>query len=442
MLEGSLRSFNLFEILQFLRLGGMNGILSVSREDERIQLMFREGKIVNSSVFTHRQRLGELLLVRGAISRRDIDDILEGQRKGEISAPLGQALLDLGLLDQETLAQTLRLQLEEEIWSLMGWDDGEFRFDPSDSVVETAPSIIEIEIEPLIIEGVRRQDEWKTITQHIGDDHAVPVPLPPETHHEPDNSLTQSEWRLLSIINGALTVGSIVDRSGLGRFETYRILANFIQQAWITCEPYLQAEERTSEAASRRAGDPTFASESAGDNGSGRTWWKKASRDTRNTTIADNHRTPVSLAAALANEMLRTVQRRRIEDPWGCWPMTPLVWQRLTNRFPAADGIVVVGGLLDTDLFDRQWAVLTEPTVRALLIEDTWAALVDLTDLLAEALAQALPPREWNKLCAQLVTDLQASTVEEVGPLGMTATELVLILEHQTNEEVSPINGR
>ena len=31
-LEGSLRSFNLFEVLQFLRLGAMTGILSISRD--------------------------------------------------------------------------------------------------------------------------------------------------------------------------------------------------------------------------------------------------------------------------------------------------------------------------------------------------------------------------------------------------------------------------
>ena len=77
-LEGSLSSFNLFEILQFLRLGAMTGVLTVEREDEQIQLMVRDGKIVNSSIFTHRQRLGELLLVRGIVTRRELDEMPDG----------------------------------------------------------------------------------------------------------------------------------------------------------------------------------------------------------------------------------------------------------------------------------------------------------------------------------------------------------------------------
>jgi hypothetical protein len=430
-LEGSLRSFNLFEILQFLRLGSLTGVLTVSRTSEQIQLMIRHGRIVNSSIFTHRQRLGDLLLVRGLLSRRELEEILAAQREGSIDKPLGQVLLERRVLSEETLSQTLRLQLEEEIWALLNWSEGEFRFDPCETLAEAAPAMIELEIEPLILEGSRRQDEWRTIAQLIPGDDFVPVPVPPAEFHECDRSLTANEWRLLALINGLLSVGALVDRSGLGRFETYRILANFAQQGWVACEERRVAEERTSEAASRRTGDRSPEEMDPGDGSGVRaalTRWRKPTRETV-TQVARSHATPIGLAAAVANELLVTVQRRRIESPEGHWPLTPLIWQRLTGRYPAADGVVVVSGLLDTSLFDSLWAPLTSPDTRAHLAEDTWAATVDLIDSLLDALGRDLPPREWAKLESQLALDIHEAIVEEEPPVGLTPADLAAIIQ-------------
>lgn len=449
-LEGSLRSFSLFEILQFLRLGSLTGVLTVSRPGEQIQLMVRGGKIVNSSVFTHRQRLGELLLVRGIVSRREVDEILTDKHRNAIETPLGQILVERGILDHETLAQTLRLQIEEEIWALLQWREGEFRFNPCGTLTEAAPAVVELEIEPLILEGARRQDEWKTISAHVPGDDLVPVPVAPETYHIADHTLTANEWRLLALINGSLSVGALVDRSGLGRFETYRILASFVQQGWVTCESAGEAEARTSEAASRRSGDHTPSlggaedgPRTAGDNGQGPNGktsllpWRRAPAPREAEAPAPcgrAHRTCVTLAAAVANELIEAAQRRRIEDIRGRWPLTPLTWQRMTGRYPSADGVAVVNGLLDVSLFDRLWAPLPA-NLRSALVEDTWGAIVELIAVLADALRRQLPAREWERLRTQIGTNVQASTIEEPAPAGMTAAEVLMLFEDPSEEE-------
>lgn len=452
-LEGSLRSFNLFEILQFLRLGSMTGVLTVARGREQIQLMIRQGKIVNSSVFTHRQRLGDLLVMRGLLTRRELREILAGQREGAIETPLGQVLLERRVLSAELLAQMLRLQLEEEIWALLNWSDGEFRFDPCDQLEEAAPAVIELDIEPLILEGSRRQDEWRRIAELVPDDDHVPVPVPPAEYHECDRSLTANEWRLLALINGSLSVGALVDRSGLGRFETYRLLAGFAQQGWITCESPQRAEERTAEAASRRSGDRSASSVDTEESGGGGVAallrWRRAAATRaasdatagENLRLAPRHRTPISLAAAVANELLTLAQRRRTASPSGAWPLTPLAWQRLTGRFPAADGVKVVGGLLDTSLFDCLWAPLEQADVRVKLAEDTWAALLDLIRHLADALACDLPEREWARISAQLAEDIEAAELDEDPPPGLAPAELASLLRAPAPVEATD-NGR
>lgn len=429
-LEGSLRSFNLFEILQFLRLGSLTGVLTVSRDAEQIQLMTRNGKIVNSSVFTHRQRLGDLLMLRGVISRRELDEILLAQREGSIEKPLGQILLERRILTEETLSQTLRLQLEEEIWDLLNWTDGEFRFDPIDAIHESAPAMVELEIEPLILEGSRRQDEWRTIVELIPSDDMVPVPVPPAEFHECDRGLTSNEWRLLALINGSLSIAALVDRSGLGRFETCRILATFVQQGWIACEPAPIAAERTSTAASRRTSDKA----AEVDNESSVPRRRKKHQE---SAQSQTYETLIGLATHLANQLLTTVERRRIESPEEVWPLTPLLWQRLTGRFPAADGVRVVNGLLDSSLFESMWAPLTHPTTRADLAEDTWGAISELIERLVAALSEGLPPREWSKIESQLALEIATATVEEEPPAGLSAADVSALLSQTTVLEVA-----
>jgi hypothetical protein len=449
-LEGSLRSFSLFEILQFLRLGSLTGVLTVSRTGEQIQLMVRGGKIVNSSIFTHRQRLGELLRVRGIVSRRDLDDILASKHKNAIEKPLGQILVERGILDADVLTQTLRLQIEEEIWALLQWRDGEFRFNPCMNLTEAAPALVEIEIEPLILEGARRQDEWNTISQHVASDDLIPIPVPPESFHVADHSLTANEWRLLALINGSLSVGALVDRSGLGRFETYRILATFVQQGWIACESQREAEERTSEAASRRSGDHTPSLAGSGElevpppNGNGANGkssllrWRRApvprEAEAAPAQASRRHLTPVTMAAAVVNELLVACARRRIEDIHGRWPLTPLTWQRLTGRFPSADAVTVINGLVDVSMFDRLWVPLPAG-LRGAMIEDTWGALADLTGELVEALRRQLPARDWVRVRDQICAAVRAPEISEPGPPEMSGDALLVLVEDPVPEE-------
>ncbi|NUP90103.1 MAG: hypothetical protein HUU25_09805, partial [Candidatus Sumerlaeia bacterium] len=146
------------------------------------------------------------------------------------------------------------------------------------------------------------------------------------------------------------------------------------------------------------------------------------------------HRTCVTLAAAVANELIEAAQRRRIEDIRGRWPLTPLTWQRMTGRYPSADGVAVVNGLLDVSLFDRLWAPLPA-NLRSALVEDTWGAIVELIAVLADALRRQLPAREWERLRTQIGTNVQASTIEEPAPAGMTAAEVLMLFEDPSEEE-------
>jgi hypothetical protein len=437
-LEGSLRSFNLFEVLQFLRLGAMTGVLSISRDDDEIRLMVRQGKIINSSIFTHRQRLGELLMMRGILSRRELDEILSGQRVGAIQNPIGQVLLERKIIDQETLEQTLRLQLEEEIWSVLNWEDGEFRFDPMTAVVENAPILFELEIEPLILEESRRQDEWKLISQIIAHDELIPVPVPPEEYHERDPSLTANEWRLLAMLSGNLTVGALVERSGLGRFETYRILANYVRQNWIKCIQPGPDSKGLAESIPDR-GQLVTQSDADQRGRNPLLLWKRPPRAPAEITpnVGKSHRTLIGLEAAVANELMLAIRHHCEDDKSGLWPLTSLSWQYWTSHYPTADGVAIRGGLLDASLFEDLWCPLQNPMLRTQLAEDTWGAVGELIVHAVDTLREKMPARECEKFFAQLLADLETAEIGEDLPAGLTVKDLAALLEQKPDEEDS-----
>jgi hypothetical protein len=222
-LEGSIKAFSLPEVLQFLSMGKMTGVLTIQKDSAVVSLLIRKGKIIDATMAGRARRLGQLLIDRGLLKRSDLEEVLGQQQTIDTDKRLGQILVDRQIVSLEKLRDALRLQIEEDVWDLFSWDEGYFKFEYVDDQA-AADAIVEIDIEPILIEGSRRLDEWHKIIKNIpGDDVVLAIkPLAIESHGE--MALSEQEWAVLSLVNGYYNVGAICNRSGFGRFETYRIL--------------------------------------------------------------------------------------------------------------------------------------------------------------------------------------------------------------------------
>lgn len=237
-----MRAFSLPDILQFLSMGKMTGVLSIWRDAYNISLTIKDGRIVNSSVLDRSRKLGEMLVYRGLIKRRDLQDVLHAQQGLDRGKLLGQILVERELISRNTLRDALKLQLQEEIWELFFWQDGQFKFEQRGDI-DVTNMVVEIDIEPLMIEGSRRQDEWIKISQNLTDDSIVLTCVNLENPMDNEVTLSKDEWNVLGLVNGFYEVNSIVDRSGLGKFETYRILNSFLTAGLIISKPHRKIEE-------------------------------------------------------------------------------------------------------------------------------------------------------------------------------------------------------
>lgn len=232
-MQGNLQQVPLPEVLQFISMGKSTGILQLRQGSAEITLSIHNGKIVNSSSLERKRRLGDLLVNRGLLRRSELSRLLNLQKTVESDKRLGEILIERDIVDAETIRETLRLQLEEEIWALFAWESGEFKFEtvPSDKLGQ---AIVQIDIEPMILEGTRRNDEWKKIEQYIPHDRIVLstfIDRPDE--FERDITLRPEEWEVLSKVNGRFSVRAIVSRANMGRFEVHSILTQFVKSGLV-----------------------------------------------------------------------------------------------------------------------------------------------------------------------------------------------------------------
>lgn len=227
-LEGSLKAFKFPEILQFLGRGQMTGILSLRRNGEEVRISFRDGQITGAASSVRTVRIGDMLLYAGRISRQALDEALEAQESTAGSPRfLGDILIQRGLVSEQDLRSFIELQVKEEVWDLFNWEDGSFRFEQS--AVRKAGAIdVKLDVEPMLLEGSRRLDEWQIIRSNIGGGREV-FRVNPDLAGPPEVDLDINTWQVLSLINGRLSVDSIVRLSNFGKFDTYFALDSLLR---------------------------------------------------------------------------------------------------------------------------------------------------------------------------------------------------------------------
>lgn len=406
-LEGSISVFPLPEVLQFLAQGRMSGTLALSRGENTIHLEIREGKIVNSSTLERAHKLGEMLVHRNVIPRRVLDEALATQRQTDQGRLLGELLIEQGKVTREQLRSAVRLQMEEEIWELFGWREGNFKFENGRMSLDR-PAAVEIEIEPLLLEGNRRMDEWQVITKNITEDEDVFTVVPPHGSSEKLFQVKDREWIVLSLINGSFNVGSIIARAGYGTFETYRILnrllmAGLIQKLQRKPVARPGGVQKDQAVASGNGSSNGQRNEATGSGIKNLLSRKKASSETLvveapRQRISTDAATPVGLLVTYVNEVLSTLlASSEFSAGEGDDNLAESLWQPLVNICPKADLVRVRGNRFDASVFERYSSMGASDKMQS-CYEDSMEALSRLLNRLHKAASQRMGERNANRV--------------------------------------------
>lgn len=171
-ITGNLETMELAELLQWVSQGNKTGTLLIDNGEVKKRLFFRDGRIISSASTDPREHLGHFLVSHRFISEEELSKAVSMQEKSGML--LGKILATIGAISEEDLHRLLRLKAEESVYELFSWEEGEFRFLDGE-LPERTMVPMELDVTSIVLEGVRRLDEWKRIREVIPSAQAVPV---------------------------------------------------------------------------------------------------------------------------------------------------------------------------------------------------------------------------------------------------------------------------
>ena len=209
---GDLDDFPLYAILQGITSTAKSGRLTLGTSSDEITLVFDRGRVAAVTSSDGRLRLGRVLVEQGHVSEEQLEQALALQMVSSTPVRLGDLLIELGFVTRQQVKLALAAQLEESLFRILVKPSGSFAFISETPPVAPDETILdETPLEPLVLNAIRRADEWiasrgrrEMIT--LTDEVTNPAVL---------DTLSRVERAvLLALINGATTVHDLLVETG------------------------------------------------------------------------------------------------------------------------------------------------------------------------------------------------------------------------------------
>jgi hypothetical protein len=182
-IAGNLKTMELAELLQWLSQGQKTGTLVVTQDDREKRVFFQNGRIISSASTDPKEHLGHFLVSHGFITEQQLAEAVRRQESEK--SLLGKILIGMEAITPEQLDHMLRMKAEEGIYELFSWPEGEFRF-LDDNLPDYEMVPLSLEVVGLVLEAMRRQDEFKRIKMRIPSPLCVPVRMMDDLAEDPE----------------------------------------------------------------------------------------------------------------------------------------------------------------------------------------------------------------------------------------------------------------
>ena len=234
LLQGNLKEFSLPNVFQLVKMSAKTGALTISREDESGKIFFKGGQIYFAFCQPSTMPLGERLVKTGHITSKQLKQALAEQAETKKKGRIGQILLEHGYIDRATLEAAVRAQIEDATFNFFGWSEGEFAFE-ADEQVDDEDILVEMNVEAVIMEGVRRLDEWEVIFEELGSLERVPHLCYNDIVEEDGGvRITPDQWRVVCWMDGRHDINTIVKECGLDRFNGAKVIYELFKSGLVT----------------------------------------------------------------------------------------------------------------------------------------------------------------------------------------------------------------
>ena len=215
------------DILALVGQAGWRGELVVSDAEHSRSLFFEQGNVVGVTTSCEDERLGMVLYRYGAITRQQLDEIIE---KMEWGMRFGEAASEVGALSHEQIYEYIGKQVEDVVFASMTVGDGTFffldGFDDARLVSRHTKSA-----SSLLMDGVTRMDEMQYFRQKVPGEAHVPIKLDATTPPAEEYGET------FAAVDGKRSVEDIGRVTGKGEFAVTKDLYALVQSKHVVIHP-------------------------------------------------------------------------------------------------------------------------------------------------------------------------------------------------------------
>lgn len=231
-LNGTLKEFGVAAVFQFIGQQRGSGVLEVQAGDRPLRVHFDEGSVAWAE---HEApgpggELAEMLVRCGLVTKERahtiVDDATRSARHVRVVA------VESGAVSSEQLEGVIGLMTDEVIFELLLLTRGRFDFS-AESIEHDRPPEALLAAEQILMEGLRRVDEWHTFSSRLPARNAVLQRAATfgdslqRVRAETGPALARLE-RLLQLVDGRIGMGRVIDLSRLGTFEAARLLVTLL----------------------------------------------------------------------------------------------------------------------------------------------------------------------------------------------------------------------
>ena len=225
--KGDFSEVSLPDVLELLRASRKTGVISFKKDRTRKSLYIQDGNVIFATSNLPEERLGDLLLTWGRITRDyyagSVTQLGKNKRQGKI-------LVEMGAITPKQLWEGVQDQIRHIVYSLFNWDSGIFFFSQGD-LPSHENIIADVGISELIVEGIRRMKDLHSILRKFPSRDVIlgrmDYGLKERTRLEP------FERHVLELIDGKRSIEDICRESEIGETETLKVLYLLISIGYI-----------------------------------------------------------------------------------------------------------------------------------------------------------------------------------------------------------------
>jgi len=235
-LAGDLALIPVADVLLLLQDRGYTGAVNLSHGRARMDIYLGQGRIdfAGAQGVAEEFLLGRFLVSGGHISQETLTTVIDERRRDDNKDLLGAYLCTRGLLPATALRKAMAKQTAALVFESLRWGSGRFVFQPlAELPLQAREASLALPVDGLILEGLRRVEEWRVIEQEIGDFDMTFVRNEDKLASVGRGQLLRDEASVAELVNGRNTIRDIIQVSKMGSYDVTQVLFRLLRSKLI-----------------------------------------------------------------------------------------------------------------------------------------------------------------------------------------------------------------